>query len=374
MAVQGEVINPGDEGVEIPFSNDALAVLNKSEIEQQVEISKKYPRSIDKFRKNIDQYCCLTPAIALSMFYSLPRAGKQIVGPSVRMAETLLTCWGNSRAGLRIIGERGDVAIAQGLFFDCENNVGIAIEAARNILDKNGRKFNADMIKTTGDAAASVGYRNAIVRGIPRALWWDTYDKARMTAVGEAKSFVDQVNQAVEEFSKQGVTQVALLNMIGAPSLRDITADHILTLRTVFSEIKRGDKTVEDVFGSPEGNEIERIMDELSWNETKKRTSREAYKGKQLEHLDYLKEIAKKAGKGPVATTTTKAEPQQEKAAPKEEDTKTTANSTGTTEEASTSQESSKPAAEPEARKETSRPTPEPVQRRGRAAMADDNF
>ena len=77
-AIQGEVVDEGTS--EIPFSSDALAVLNKSEIEQQVEISKKYPRNIEKFRQTLDKYACLNPAIATSMFYSLPRAGKQIVG------------------------------------------------------------------------------------------------------------------------------------------------------------------------------------------------------------------------------------------------------------------------------------------------------
>lgn len=362
-AIEGQVVTD-DGAAEIPFSADALAVLNKSEIEQQVDIAKKYPRNIDRFRKTLDQYACLNPAVATSMFYSLPRAGKQIVGPGVRMAETLLTCWGNSRAGLRIIGERGDVAVAQGLFFDCEANVGIAIEAQRRITDKDGRKFNQDMIVTTGNAAASVGYRNAIIRGVPRAMWWDIYEKSKQVAVGKAESFVQQVMEAVEAFSKQGVTQVNLLNFLNCPSIRDINGDHILLMRTVFKEIANGDKTIEDVFGTPEGDEIEALMEELGWNQTKRRVSRESYKGKQQEHLEYLRGLAKKSA-APAATNGNGAK----KEAPAENPTTTTASS------------ETRPVSTPKADAPASSPTNSSTARKAatktpEAAVieADDNF
>lgn len=309
-----QVIRPGDEDDqvhEVPMTSDALAILNKSEIEQQVEIARKYPRSIDAFRKKLDQYTNLSESIALSMFYSLKRRSadgteKIIPGPSVRFAETVLPCWGNSRAGIRILGEQGNVAVAQGLFFDCESNVGINVEAQRSILDKNNKKFKSDMIVMTGNAAGSIAYRNAILRCVPRALYLDIYEKCKRTAVGEAISFATQVSKAVEEFSKQGVTQVALLNALGAPSIRDITADHILAMRAMFSDIQKGDKTIEDVFGSPEDDEIDAAMVELGWNASKQTMSKQAHKGRRSEHLDMLR--AELAKKGRVATTPAKGQ------------------------------------------------------------------
>jgi hypothetical protein len=307
-----EILPPEEDVREVPLTSDALAVLNRSEIEQQVEISRKYPRSVDSFRTKLEKYACLNAPVALSMFYSMPRADKMIVGPSVRFAETLLPCWGNSRAGYRILGEQGNVTTAQGIYFDCEANVGINVEAQRAIVGKGNKKFNNDMIVTTGNAAASVAYRNAILRGVPRALWLDIYEKAKQTAVGTAESFVSQVNKAVEEFAKQGVTQVALLNTLGAPSIRDITADHILTMRTIFREIRDGEKTIEQVFGSPEDKEIAELMEQLGWNDTKARMSREGFKGKRTEHLAFLRtEVAKMGGgttqKAADGTKTTKA-------------------------------------------------------------------
>lgn len=306
-----EVIPPGaDDAVNVVSVNsDALAILNRSEIEQQVEIARKYPRSIDKFRQQLDKYANLNQDVALSMFYSLKRRKADgteaaIVGPSVRFAEALVPCWTNSRAGVRILGEQGNVTAAQGVFFDCETNTGVSVESNRSIVGKGNKRFSQDMIVTTGNAAASIAYRNAIIRGVPRALWLDIYEKAKQTAVGKAESFAGQVTKAVEEFAKQGVTQVALLNTLGAISIRDIGADHILTMRTLFREIRDGEKTIEEVFGSVADEEITAIMVELGWNATTQRMSMESYKGRRDAHLEYLRDLAKKAGratKGPQA-------------------------------------------------------------------------
>lgn len=309
-----QIIPPGEEEVrEVPLTSNALAILNKSEIEQQVEIAKKYPRSIDKFRTTLDKYTNLNQEVALTMFYSLKRRRSDgteaaIVGPSVRFMETLLPCWTNCRGGTRPMGEQGNVITAQGVFFDCETNTGVSVEAARSIVGKGNKKFSADMITVTGNAASSIAYRNAVGRGVPRSLWLDIYEKSKRTAVGAAESFAGQVAKAVEEFAKQGVTQVALLNTLGATSVRDITADHILTMRTLFREIRDGDKTIEEVFGSPEDEEINALMVELGWNATKQRMSLEAFKGKRSDHLAFLKGEAVKAGKVTQAATTAAAD------------------------------------------------------------------
>lgn len=311
MAASGPtVIPPGsdeDYVSESQISTDAIAILNRSEIEVACEIAHKYPRTYEKFRQDLERFTCTTPAVAATMFYAKPVAGTSIIGPGVRFAEVLKTAWRNTRTGLRIIGERGDVAIAQGLFFDAETNTGLQIEAQRSILTKEKKKFGQDMIVTTGNAAASVAYRNAIFRGVPRGMWDDLYEKTRIVAVGEAASFVQQVNEAVEAFSKQGVTLVMLLNNLGCPSVRDITPDNIIKMRSVFSAIKKGEMTIEDAFGSPDDKEIEDGMDQLGWNGAKKNMSRQSFKGRRAEHLALIRQELAKLGR--VAKAPTKASP-----------------------------------------------------------------
>src|SRR5208337_1751576 len=150
----------------------SLAVLNKSEIFQQIETARRFPRSIVQFRKEALQLVTLDETTAAECIYALPRGGKTIIGPSARFAEIINYSWGNTRAGARVVSEGEEFVTAQGLFYDLEKNTAISYEVQRRISDKNGRRYNADMIGVTSNAASSIGLRNAILKGIPKALFF----------------------------------------------------------------------------------------------------------------------------------------------------------------------------------------------------------
>src|SRR6267142_961378 len=83
----------------------SLAIINKSEIDQQIATAKKYPRSVKQFINEAIQLATLDEDTAKDCIYALPRDGKVIEGPSARFAEIVAYSWGNSRAGARVIGE-----------------------------------------------------------------------------------------------------------------------------------------------------------------------------------------------------------------------------------------------------------------------------
>jgi hypothetical protein len=59
------------------------------------------------------------------MFYKLPRGGKKIEGPSVRMAEVVAYSWGNLRVDARIATGGAKTVTAVGTAFDLERNVAV---------------------------------------------------------------------------------------------------------------------------------------------------------------------------------------------------------------------------------------------------------
>jgi hypothetical protein len=113
-------------------------------------------------------------------------------GKSIRMAEIVTCAWGNCRAGARIIDEGPEFVTAQGVFHDMERNVQITMEVRRRITGKDGRRYNADMIGNTGNAACSIAVRNAIFRGIPKALWNGIYEEAKKTALGTSQTLASK--------------------------------------------------------------------------------------------------------------------------------------------------------------------------------------
>lgn len=269
--------------------SSALAVLNQSEYLAMVEIARKYPRSLKRFEERLDQYANHSERVALSMFYSIPRDKKQIVGASIRFAEILVPCWGNCAAGTRPMGETRETVTSQGLFFDYENRMKIAVEVPRRITDKYGNRYGADMIMTTSNAANSVAYRNAILRGVPRALWMEAYEKAILTAAGKSKSHKQAVEEALDAFHKIKVTDWMIFNVLNITGPSEIEPIHIVTMRVLYDEVRKGDKSIEEIFGSESDKEIDALFAELKYNGQQQTRTRETYIGRSKELVEYLR-------------------------------------------------------------------------------------
>ena len=320
MASEPEYLNPQseDQSVEIiEPTPSALAVLNQSEHAAMVTTANlpSNRRKIEDFEKKLMAYSTHSQPVAMSMFYTLPRAGKQIVGPGVRFAEVVAPCWKNNSAGSRMVGATDDSVTAQGVFIDYENNVRNVKEIPRKITDKDGRKFNADMILTTSKAALSIAYREAILKGgVPMALWSPAYEAAKLTAVGKALSHQARIDAAMEYLNKLGVTEWQICNSVGVTSPKELEVDHLVTLKTLCEEIKKGARTIEDVFGSPYDKEIESLFTQLKKNETEKRLLRDSYMGRASELVEYLRERAKGSNGQTVASSKPKDDPKQDQA------------------------------------------------------------
>lgn len=240
----------------------ALAALNRSEIDMQISTAKEYPRSLTKVHRDAMTLATLDEETAATMFYVLPRSGKKIEGPSIRLAEVIGSCWGNLRYASRVVSidppkRRGEPQFitAQGMCHDLEKNVAIAWECKRRITNKNGERFNDDMIQVTGNAAAAVALREAIFKVVPRALIKPIYEAAKQTAIGKAESMDVKRSKAIGHFAKMGVDEPRVLAALGVKGVEDIGVDELVILRGLATAIKDGETTVDDAFAvHQEGN------------------------------------------------------------------------------------------------------------------------
>lgn len=229
--------------------SETLAVLSKAEMDVQITTAKMYPRDLKRFKDNSMAMATMSEKVAGECIYALPRAGKNIEGPSARFAEILASNWGNCRAGTRVVGEEKDYIIAQGVFHDLETNVAITCEVKRKITNKQGKRYNADMIMTTANAACSIALRNSVLKGIPKAMWDEMYEAARKTIVGDSKTLANKIADALGYLQKIGATEEMVLTKIGVSAKEDLTADNLITLKGLATAIKDGDTTVERAFG-----------------------------------------------------------------------------------------------------------------------------
>lgn len=237
---------------EVPMTAETgmVALLNKSEIDQQIATAHRFPRSIKRFRDEAMAMVTLSESVAEQCIYALPRDGKTIEGPSARFAEVVASAWGNCRAGARVVDDSGEFVTAQGVFHDLERNVAITYEVQRRIVNKRGQRYSADMIGVTANAACSIALRNAILKGVPKAFWEDMYSEARRVIMGDVKTLANRRANAVAAFQKFGVSAEQIVAKLGVQGIEDVSLEHLVTLKGLLTAIRDGDTTPEDAFAT----------------------------------------------------------------------------------------------------------------------------
>jgi hypothetical protein len=233
------------------LTEQTLAVdLARAEIDQAIATAHRYPRMLDTVIKKIETLACYNEQAAENCIYSLPRAGKAIIGPSVSFANIVAQAWGNCTDGARItyIDRKEKVVIAEGGFHDLETNRKTVLPVQRRIVDKAGRIFNDDMILVTAMAATSIARRNAILNAIPRAIWFPIYERCLQIVRGDVETFSERKDKALKAFAQFGVKPEQVYMVLGLKGEADLTLEHLPTLRGMYSALRNQESTVEEMF------------------------------------------------------------------------------------------------------------------------------
>lgn len=239
------------------ITNESLMLITKAEIDTQIATAKAFPRSPKMFIDKALSLATLNEDIAASCSYTLPRAGKNLEGPSVRLAEIVCSSFGNIRSGARIIANDGRTVTAQGICHDLETNNCVTVEVRRRITDRNGKTLSEDMQVVIGNAACSIAFRNAVFKVIPAALVNDVYEKAKEVAKGTAETLVVRRNKALDYFKGLNVTEKQICTVLNIKKVEDIDLDKLSELQGIRSAIKNGDSTIKDIF-DPEQESTEK--------------------------------------------------------------------------------------------------------------------
>lgn len=246
-----------------------LAAISKAELDQQITTAHAFPRSIQHFLRDATDLASLSVDVAEECIYAVPRENKMIRGPSARLAEILHSQYRNCRVSAQIIAEDDQYVTARGIFHDLETNAATAIDTKRRIADKRGRKYSLDMIITTANAACSIARRNAILAGIPKAIWLAVYNAAEQTIAGDARPLGERRDKALAHFKRLGVAPERVFQTLGVGGLEDLGSDELLTLQGLKQGIKDGELSIEAAFpplrphvapGATRGEEIKTLL------------------------------------------------------------------------------------------------------------------
>lgn len=241
---RGQPLDMEPEGSEFQVS----ATQFRAEIDSQIATAKRYPRSLDKVKKVAEFYATFDEEAASGCIYALPRGNKTIDGPSVRLAEIMVSAWGNCRVAARVTEIGSDTLTATGMALDLEQNSGSQIEVTIKITGKDGRRFNDDMVNMMGMKAISVAYRNAAFRMIPSAIVDAIYRKAREASLGKAQTFEMSRTKMLDFWHKQGVKDAEIFRTLNVRGPDDITVDDLILMRGHANAFKDGSETLAQIF------------------------------------------------------------------------------------------------------------------------------
>jgi hypothetical protein len=236
----------------------SLNVIARAEIDSQISTAKQYPRHLAKVKSDMMSFATLDEETAQSCFYTVPRGGKNIQGPSVRLAEIAVSCYRNIRVGSRVVetvtkGETPHVVV-QSVCHDLEMNVAVTVEKRRRIVGKKDYKtgdrkpIDEDDITLASNSGAAIAFRDAVFKVIPGALIKPVFEQAKKVAIGDAKTLGDRRAKSVEAFAKMGITKERVLQRIEKKTMEDIALDDLETLIGLYNAIKEGHSTIEEAF------------------------------------------------------------------------------------------------------------------------------
>ena len=223
----------------------------------KVATAKQYPRVLSRVKQDMLSFATLDEETASACFYTLPRGGKTIQGPSVRLAEIAISSFGNISAGTRVLsveasGENPHVTI-QSVCHDMQNNVTVSIEKRRAInakKNKDGTKkpISDDDIQLAVNACSAVAFRDAAFKVIPQALIKPVFDAAKRVAVGDVKSLSVNRQKIVDRLKQMGALEERIFAVVEARKIDDITVEKLEILIGLGTSIRDGQTTIEKAF------------------------------------------------------------------------------------------------------------------------------
>jgi len=239
------------------IAKTALESIERASIDMQISTAKQYPmhspNMLSKVKDEMLTLATLDEETAASCFYTLPRGGKAIQGPSVRLAEIAMNCYGNIRVGARILEVvcSGDTphVVVQSVCHDLENNTLITIEKRRRITKKKFKdEVDEDDIQLAVNACTSIAYRDAAFKLIPMAIIKPVWQAAKKLAIGDVRSLSARRADVIDRLRKMGVIEERILAVVGCRRIEDIGIDQLGQLIGLGTALKDGETTLEDAF------------------------------------------------------------------------------------------------------------------------------
>lgn len=239
-------------------------------IDRRISTARQFPRSVARFKREAEALLCEDIETAKSAEYAKPVGGGYVRGPSVRLAEIALLCWGNVEVEMSEPVVTDKSVSVKASAYDLEKNIRQESVVTTSILNKNGQRYPQHMIETTAMATAAKARRNAIQSVIPRAYINDLLRVAKAVAEKNAPSLEEVRAKLVETFARNfKVTPEQICEALSIQGIEDIRQDELDMLRGIYTSIKDEGANPADFFKAPAESKAEAVRQKLAGRKPK---------------------------------------------------------------------------------------------------------
>lgn len=238
-----ENINQGTVAVE---SSRAIA-----EAQGKLVIAKRFPRNeIDAFAKVMT--ACQRKSLAEKAFYSYPRGGETVQGPTIKFAEELARCWGNLDYGIKELSQGNGNSEMQAYCWDLETNtmsVQNFTNPHRKEVGKTIKELTSlrDIYENNANMAAR-RLRARILAVLPSDLVDEAIKECRKTLTGNNEiPLIDRVKSMTVAFGKIGVTQEMIKGRLKR-KIETMTAEDFTDYIGIYNSLKENNSKISDWF------------------------------------------------------------------------------------------------------------------------------
>lgn len=222
-----------------------------AEAQGKLVIAKRFPRDeVQAYAKAIE--ACQRPTMAEKAFYSFPRGGQTVEGPTIRFAEELARCWGNIDYGIKELSQDNGKSEMQAYAWDLETNA----QSVQNFTNPHQREQGKKMVTLTSQRdiyennanMATRRLRSRILAILPSWFVEDCIEECKKTVAGNNElPLVDRVKKMVVQFAKFGVTQEQIEKRL-KKKVDTMTSDDFVEYVGIYNAIKNKESKISEWF------------------------------------------------------------------------------------------------------------------------------
>lgn len=237
----------------------------ENETQQQMAVLK--PRNENNVLGAVLAELKQCPEFAKKVFYSIPfKDGDKTIwveGVSINGAMSIQRRWGNCASNCRVVEEKADRIITEGVCMDYENNVRVMRQVAvsRMYKPKNSNNLvplRGDFLEKAIASGMSKAVRNAVLHSIPEFIKIEYLKEAKkiasMQSVKEGVKIPlpERIKSLIARYEELGITRPQLVAHMGKSDLKEVDYENLLGLCNALED---GYVKKESIFPEP-GQEL----------------------------------------------------------------------------------------------------------------------